>query len=334
MKILISSYCFPPSIGGLEAFGEMLADELAESGNEVTVLTETPSDSRAQPPWRAIRRPASFDVLREMKRANLFIQNQISLGYLWAALLCRCPTVFIHQTWLRDSHGQIDWVNRFKRRFLRFGKNVAVSKALADDLPVPCRVIYNSVDNRYFFQENFGHRNLDVAFVGRLVTFKGVTFLLHALRILAEKGRRLRAVILGDGPERLSLERFSSDFGLTQIVEFKGACSKREIAKILNSTKIQVVPSIGGEGLPLAAVEGLACGCLLVASDQGGLPEAVGPCGIIVRQGSSEDIAVAIEEILDNDQMRRKMEVVRADHLQKFSRKEVFGAYQHLVKER
>jgi glycogen(starch) synthase len=68
----------------------------------------------------------------------------------------------------------------------------------------------------------------------------------------------------------------------------------RELSELIAEHKIMVVPSLEPEPFGIVALEGLACGCLVVASAHGGLPEAVGPHGVLFEPGNVVALADAI----------------------------------------
>jgi glycosyltransferase involved in cell wall biosynthesis len=138
-------------------------------------------------------------------------------------------------------------------------------------------------------------RRHDLLFVGRLVSDKGVDILLEALAVLARRGLRPPLTIVGEGPDRERLEDQSRSLELGTQVRFLGALVGDELVRVMNSHQILVVPSRYNEPFGIVALEGLACGCEVVASRGGGLSEAVGPCGITFRNGDVDDLATALE---------------------------------------
>jgi glycogen(starch) synthase len=85
--------------------------------------------------------------------------------------------------------------------------------------------------------------------------------------------------VIGEGPCRNDLEERVRKLGLADQVEFLGAIVGEPLVNILNRHKILVVPSSWNEPFGIVALEGIACGCMVIGSSGGGLPEAIGPCG-------------------------------------------------------
>jgi glycosyltransferase involved in cell wall biosynthesis len=62
-------------------------------------------------------------------------------------------------------------------------------------------------------------------------------------------------------------------------------------------------------------LEGIACGCVVVAANAGGLPDAVGPCGLIFAKGDAGDLANVLSGLLANEERIRALRLGAADYL-------------------
>ena len=71
-----------------------------------------------------------------------------------------------------------------------------------------------------------------------------------------------------------------------------------KLNEILNAHRIMVVPSREGETFGVVALEGIACGCVVVGSTHGGLPEAIGPCGRTFKNGDPSALAEVLHDLL------------------------------------
>ncbi len=132
------------------------------------------------------------------------------------------------------------------------------------------------------------------------VTMKGLKFLLEALAKLRTERDDLHLVVIGKekpgGPSSKTIERL----GLRDHVEFVTGVPERRIIELYSEAELAVVPSLY-EGFSLPAIEAMACGCPLVATTGGAVPEVVGPDGItsmLVPPGDSEALAVRIKAAL------------------------------------
>ena len=329
LKILLGSHHFSPSIGGIETASELLAREFVKLGQHVRVITQTTGSNDF--PFPVIRRPGAIEQLRQVAWCDVFLQNNISLRTLWPLLFIRRPLFVAHQTWITNTRGEVGWQQRLKRFVLRFAKSTAISQAIADQLPTPSVVIGNSYDDEVFRNFYSGNRTTDLIYVGRLVSDKGVDLLIDALSILQESGTKTRLTIVGEGPDRAKLEKQISDLGLQSSVEFVGSRSGPELAEILNRHRILVVPSRWPEPFGIVALEAIACGCVVVGSDQGGLPEAIGPCGITFPNNDAHSLASSLAQLINDPARRELLQREASSHLARFTKRQVANAYLDLI---
>jgi glycogen synthase len=322
MKLLIYSPAFLPQIGGLEINTANLARELARLGQEVTVATTTPgggTDAPDEPEYRVVRSPSPRELLRWVRWCDVFVQQNVSLRALWPLLLVRRPWVVTHHSWYCRSDGRIAWQDRLKRRLLRHAAaSIAVSQAMAADLEAPetpTTVIPNPYRDDLFRLLPGVERTRDLAFVGRLVSDKGIDLLLDALALLAERGLRPDLTIVGEGPELPRLTAQAARLGLTDQVELAGLCTGEELVDLLNRHRVLVVPSRYNEPFGIVALEGIACGCLVVGSAGGGLKQAIGPCGLTFRNGDTAGLAEILELLLRDGAAARGLLHRAPEHL-------------------
>jgi len=87
------------------------------------------------------------------------------------------------------------------------------------------------------------------------------------------------------------------------------------------------VPSRWAEPFGIVALEGIACGCAVVGTALGGLPEAIGPCGITVPNGDSSAMGQALRSLLDDDGLCADYRSSAIVHLARHSRSEVARSY-------
>lgn len=195
---------------------------------------------------------------------------------------------------------------------------VAVSESLKSKLLPPartaCRVIPNAIECEARC-ENSAVMNPEVEFppnaivagvVGRLSPEKGQKIFVRALAKAREKDSRLYGLLLGDGQERECLEREVRMLGLEGKCLFAGYV--RNPAPYYRSMDMQVLPSFK-EGMPNAALEGMAAGLPLIASRVGGVPEVVadGLTGILLPAGDEEALARTIVELAADPERARRM---------------------------
>ncbi len=301
MKILACSYCFAPSVGGIETVTQLLAGEWTSMDHEVVVITQTPilsENTELSFPFRVVRQPGKRALSEWIRWADVVWCNNISLRYALPAMLSGANLVVTTQTWLDKSNLRNHITSLIKQSLLRRCRNIAISKAVAATLPPESVVIGNPFDASQFKFPSATIRTHDLLFVGRLVDDKGAATLLEALALLAAAGLHPKLTLAGGGPERPRLEAQAHQAGIQDQVQFAGIRQNSELAALYHSHRILVVPSLWAEPLGIVALEGLAAGCRLVVSDTGGLPEAAGPQALHFPAGNAPALAEKLKDAL------------------------------------
>jgi glycosyltransferase involved in cell wall biosynthesis len=146
---------------------------------------------------------------------------------------------------------------------------------------------------------------LRVAFVGRLAPEKGLAILMEACRALnLEDG--IRVDFFGDGglqPEVLNLAQ-EKDF-----VTYRGVFQPSESRKVLRDFDALVLPSLRGEGMPMAVIEAMSVGVVPICTPISSIPEIVtnGETGLLIPIGSPEAIVNAVARLGRDPEARRRM---------------------------
>jgi len=135
-------------------------------------------------------------------------------------------------------------------------------------------------------------------FAGKLTNFKGVDVLLDAAAIIAQKDPNVFIPIAGDGEERANLEAQKERLGLPN-VRFLGNVTQDALCRLYNIADVDLVPS-RREPFGLVAVEAMACGTPVVATNEGGLPDFVNDSvGGLVPVEDAPALADKILAVLD-----------------------------------
>lgn len=325
VKILLSSHAFYPQIGGIESISEALAAEFARLGHEVRVVTQSAGDDHPAWPFQVLRRPGARELLAAVRWCDVFFHNNISLQTAWPLLCVRRPWVVAHQTWIARLDRSLNWQDHLKRFLLRGATNVAISREIARSLPVVSALIPNPYRADLFYRMPEVARDKGLVFLGRLVSDKGADLLLQALHGLKTDGLPLALTLVGSGPEEEQLKAQARALGLE--VDFAGAKTGVELARILNAHRLMVVPSRWAEPFGIVALEGIACGCAVVGSQAGGLPDAIGPCGVTFPNGDAGALAAAIRELWTEPGRCEALQAAAPEHLARHTAQAVAAAY-------
>ncbi|MDD5199703.1 MAG: glycosyltransferase family 4 protein [Terrimicrobiaceae bacterium] len=334
MKILLSSHAFFPMLGGIEAISRVLADEFVKAGHEVHLITQTPRKGSDSFSFAVTRQPSNAEVLRLARWSDVFFQNNISIRTLAAALPVQRRVIIAHQTWIRRTDSRPSLLHWLKSQTSRLAaRNVAISNAVAQTIPSRCELIPNPYDHRTFRRVEDVERDRELIFVGRIVSDKGCDILLNALARLARRGCTPRLTIVGQGPEETALRQQAASLGIQKQVTFAGPLQGDALARMLNRHRVLVVPSRWAEPFGIVALEGIECGCCVIGSAEGGLPEAIGPCGFTFPNGNNVALAETIEFVLNNpDAVAQKLAAAPA-HLKKHQGDTIARRYLKLFSE-
>ncbi len=332
-KILISSYAFAPSIGGIETVTAILADEFANRGHDVKVITQTAGPDTVARTFSVLRRPSSWELIQAVWWCDVFIQNNISLRSLWAGLLLLKPTILIHQTWLFPGHSNAGATARLKAWVLPLCANVAISEAVAVDLPPSTIVIGNPFRDDVFQAADKSQPKKCLLFLGRLVSDKGLDVLIVALGLLRGEGRMPTLTVVGSGPEERAIQNLAREHGVDAQVNFLGSVTGNALAAILAEHEILVIPSRWPEPFGIVALEGIASGCIPIGSEEGGLKEAIGACGLTFPNGDARALATALEKAMGDGSLRERCRSYASEHLERFKRGNVAAAYLKIIED-
>jgi glycosyltransferase involved in cell wall biosynthesis len=134
--------------------------------------------------------------------------------------------------------------------------------------------------------------------------------------------KRPGLLIVGDGPERESLEQLTSDLGSLTSVHFLGKQPKEEVVRLMAGARFLALPSLWYEGFPMTIVEALSQGCPVVASNIGSMTSVIEHHhnGLLFEAGDSADLFEKIEWAFGHsDEIRKMGTAAREDFEEKYS---------------
>ncbi len=143
--------------------------------------------------------------------------------------------------------------------------------------------------------------------VSRLAPVKGHRFLIDAMASVASVQPQARLLIVGDGSERERLQMQAKDLGLNDAVTFAG--ERRDVPRILAGLDVFAQPTADVEGLPLSIAEAMAARLPVVATDVGGVREALydQDNGFLLPPKNSHALADALGKLIAGPQLRLRM---------------------------
>jgi glycosyltransferase involved in cell wall biosynthesis len=144
--------------------------------------------------------------------------------------------------------------------------------------------------------------------VGRLSAPKGYPVLIEAVALLRERGRSVTLTLVGEGPERATLEKLIGLHDLEDRVRLAGACNHDRVAEYYGSSDAFVLSSFL-EGAPVVLMEAMAMELPCVATWITGIPEIIEKDvdGLLVPPASAGAIADAVERLLDDPEEARRL---------------------------
>lgn len=242
-------------------------------------------------------------------------------------------------------HPSFRAITRFS--ILRSDGLTAVSTFLKErtiqDFRVPperIRVIPNFVNPEVFRRNKEPCHRAVLAPAGERVimhisNFRPVKRIPDVLEIFARIVRRVpaRLVMVGDGPERPRAVDLAGELGLEDRVVFLG--KHPSVDELLACADLFLLPS-RNESFGLAALEALACGVPVIATDTGGLPEVVkhGETGFLLPPGAVEEMAEAAVALLSDDGLWASFSrAARQDAVARYSLDRIIPLYEELYRE-
>lgn len=173
--------------------------------------------------------------------------------------------------------------------------------------PERCATVVNGINTTVFHpQERSGCREAlglpgdapVIVYVGRLIEAKGLRELVASVTILRQTHPGVRTIVIGEGPYLATLKALIDEAGLREHITLTGGQLPDQVAQYINAADLLTLPS-WSEGYPNVLVEALACGCPVVATHVGGIPEIVTPSnGLLVPPKDVPALAEALSRCL------------------------------------
>ncbi len=338
MSILIVNKLYHPWIGGVESIVQQCAEYFYAAGHQVTALVCQPQGSRSSEELNGVRviraaslgmlwgMPLSFDFFhcffREFKKVDIIaIHHPFPLADL--ALFLMRPTARIIVHYHSDIVRQ-GIVAHFLKPFFRFtlsraekiivsNKNLLLNSALLLDYKNKCVVIpfpiniqeidtALSSDIQHEIKETYGDY---ILFVGRFSYYKGIEYLIDALRTCSTT-----LICIGDGAFKKRIQRQVAEKNLLDRVVFLPPQSRARLLNFMAAAKLCVLPSIHrSEAFGIVLAESLACSTPVISTELRTGTSFVnqnGKTGIVVPPRDTASLANAINLLLSDEGLRKK----------------------------
>jgi len=273
-------------------------------------------------------------------------KHECKYGFGWRCLVSDCyphlkeSKIFF---WLKRPYHWLKWVKlAIYRKIIR----TYVDCFISPSMPLNIWVAKSLKTDKNIYLPNFVEINektkinstqinpCQFLFVGRLTKEKGAHIAIRAIETLAKKDRlkKIQLIIIGDGPERNSLEHLVQTRQLTQNIKFLGKVDHRKLHYYYQRSLAVLMPSICMENNPLVALEAMKYSKPIIASNTGGLADLIehNKTGYLFRRENSLQMAKYIKKMYNNIKLSQKMGAAGFGKLEeKFSQK---AYYKKLIK--
>ena len=179
-----------------------------------------------------------------------------------------------------------------------------MGQKLIQELAIPSEKIAHSSTgvNPKLFNNRSLERKKQILAVGRLKFTKGYEFLIEAMKPVLEKYPDYNLIIIGEGKERLELEKQIKETNLTEKILLPGMVSREKVVQMMNESKLLVMSSLS-EGLPKVLLETLACETPAIITKGCNSDDIIRGRGLLVETGNAKDLSKAIIELIGNEDL-------------------------------
>jgi glycosyltransferase involved in cell wall biosynthesis len=352
MRVLVVSGIWPPDVGGPASHAPAVASFLREQGHEVAVVTTAVAEPESRPypvHWvsrrlpRGVRHAAvAAEVARRARGADVVYATSMIRRAAAGATLARRPLVAklvadeaferarragrfagsLEEFQHFSGDARVRALRRTRNRALRRAAHVFCPSAYLRALalgwgldPARVSVLPNAapplpaLPPRDELRGSLGLEGPTLAFAGRLTSQKALDV---ALTALAEVPG-VALLVLGDGPDRPSLERRAAELELDGRIRFLGGGTREDVLRLFRAADASLLPS-AWENFPHTVVEALAVGTPVIATAVGGVAEVVrdGENGLLVPPRDVDALVAAISRLFHEDGLLEKLAAAAA----------------------
>lgn len=346
MKISIIVFYFPPKwLAGMEIATYNLSKQFARRGHQVEVFTSHDQGldkrtieegfiaNRISWPKVPVIGVLIFwlKIIVSIKRFNsdvILVQDLgIGIPAIAIKLLYKKPYVI----WGRGNDVYIP------NYFIRLSRKILLDRAdailaLTSDMQKKLEkitsrnvlVVPNGIELTDLNAHTLGVKNevdeKQIIFVGSLYLVKGVQYLIRAMEIILNQIPNAQLILVGDGYDRINLEKLTTELQLERCVKFIGRVDHQQVSYHLSLADVFVLPSLS-EGFPNVLLEAMAFGLPIVASRIGGIPDIIedGIHGYLVEPKDVLGIAEKVLKILADESLSRKFSIKNRNEVERYN---------------
>ncbi|MDA9613732.1 glycosyltransferase family 4 protein [Pelagibacteraceae bacterium] len=340
--IIITTQCFYPNIGGIEALMTGMATAMHKSGNDVLVVADGKKDESDIIKTYNIKRFNGWKPIRRIKKAKYINQlcNTRNIEAIYADswksieyLKSIDVPIFVlaHGTEIQKNISNINFYKKFKQKriFSSFKKSTKIiansnytKELIKESLKINANkinIIHPGID---IYEKFIQHHTIlkikniinsshpVILTLARLELRKGHKLILDALSRLMDKYPNLLYIIAGDGPSKKEIKQYARELQISDNIRFLGWITEPEKSVLLKSTNLFIMtPHIDREsveGFGMSFIDAAFHGLATIGTDSGGIPDAIidGKTGLVARTSDVSDITAKIDELLSNPKKR------------------------------
>ena len=171
-------------------------------------------------------------------------------------------------------------------------------------------------DAKLFTRDYSGSKALQLLFLGRIINRKGIKDILSAISILKDKGINFKFCLAGTGEDENDFIN-KADILIGSDFHYAGVVDGRRKTDLIKESDVFLLPSLSGEGLPMALLECMSFGLVPIVTDDGSMACVVKDRenGYIVSKSSPEEIASAVSELANNRQIFKRMSTEAREYI-------------------
>ncbi|NLG18498.1 MAG: glycosyltransferase family 4 protein [Fibrobacter sp.] len=322
-----------PEAGGAETYYHEIFKRIASHGYDVTVLAHRFGDKKEEmfERIRIIRTGNKFLfnfstipwVFKNRKKFDLVIEDLNKLPFFTPLYLSRPrlhmvmhffgraiyrETNFIFASYVYLMEKLIPLIYR-KERFIAISKSTKKEIVEGGVSGEKIHIVEPGIDTSYFYQSVPKSAPPVLAYVGRLMKYKNVQFLIRALPVLKKSVPDVRLEVAGGGDYLDDLKKIAQDAGVAESVTFLGRISEEEKRDLLSRATLFVNPS-SKEGWGINNIEANLCGTVSLSSDVPGLRDSVqdGITGLLYEPENIDDYCRKASSVLLDSAFREKLQ--------------------------